>query len=130
MSTKTILIIDDEPDIITYLSTLLTNQGYQVITANNAFDGIDLAINNLPDLICLDIIMPKKSGITLYKDLKTDNNLRKKPTIIISAVESPASFKGDKFKQLVQDTSIPEPNAFFEKPIAIDKFLQVIKGLL
>ena len=128
--TKKILIIDDEPDIVIYLKVLLENNGYSVVTASNGQEGFDLARAEAPDLVCLDIMMPRKTGVALYQEIKMDPKLKKLPCIIISAYESAYSFKGQAFRRLVQDRTIPEPLKFFEKPIDVNAFLEFINGYL
>ena len=128
--TKKILIIDDEPDIVMYLKVLLENNGYSVITASNGQEGFELARTEMPDLVCLDIMMPRKTGVALYQEIKTDPKLKKLPCIIISAYESAYSFKGQAFRRLIQDRTIPEPLKFFEKPIDVNVFLEFIHGYL
>ena len=123
---KRILIIDDEPDIVMYLQTLLENHNYAVTSANDGQKGFELVRKELPDLVCLDIMMPRKTGVTLYQEIKTDPQLKHIPCIIISAYESAYTFKGKAFRRLVQDRSIPEPLRFFEKPIDIPVFLGFI----
>ena len=128
--TKKILIIDDEPDIVIYLKVLLENSGYSVITASNGQEGFELARTETPDLVCLDIMMPRKTGVALYQEIKMDPKLKKLPCIIISAYESAYSFKGQAFRRLVQDRTIPEPLKFFEKPIDVNVFLEFINSYL
>lgn len=123
---RKILIVDDEPDIVMYLKLLLENSGYQVVSACDGREGLELARTEQPDLICLDIMMPKKTGVALYQEIKTDPELKKLPCIIISAYESAYSFKGQAFRRMVQDRSIPEPLRFFEKPIDVPAFLGFI----
>ena len=123
---KKILIVDDEPDIVTYLGLLLKNSGYDVVSASDGQRGLELARAENPDLVCLDIMMPKKTGVALYQEIKTDPKLKKLPCIIISAYESAYSFRGQAFRRMVQDRSIPEPLRFFEKPIDVSSFLSFI----
>jgi len=123
---KKVLIIDDEPDIVVYLSLLLENHGYAVISASDGEKGLELAKTEHPDLVCLDIMMPRKTGVALYQEIKTDPQLKKLPCIIISAYESAYTFKGEAFRRLVQDKTIPEPLKFFEKPLDIPVFLGFI----
>ena len=123
---KKILIVDDEPDIVTYLGLLLKNSGYDVVSASDGQRGLELAREENPDLVCLDIMMPKKTGVALYQEIKTDPKLKNLPCIIISAYESAYSFRGQAFRRMVQDRSIPEPLRFFEKPIDVSSFLGFI----
>jgi CheY-like chemotaxis protein len=127
---KKILIIDDEPDIVMYLKVLLENHGYRVVTASDGQQGMELARQENPDLVCLDIMMPRKTGVALYQEIKTDPKLKELPCIIISAYESAYTFKGQAFRRLVQDKTIPEPLKFFEKPIDAQVFLEFINGYL
>jgi CheY-like chemotaxis protein len=127
---KKILIIDDEPDIVMYLKVLLENNGFVVVTASDGQEGFEKAQTEKPDLVCLDIMMPKKTGVTLYQEIKTHPQLKKLPCVIISAYESAYSFKGQAFRRLVQDKTIPEPLKFFEKPIDVNVFLEFINSYL
>lgn len=125
---KKILVIDDEPDIVAYLRLLLENHNYDVVSASDGQQGLELAKHEHPDLVCLDIMMPRKTGVTLYQEIKTDPNLKNTPCIIISAYESAYSFKGQAFRRLVSDVTIPEPLKFFEKPLDTSVFLDFIDG--
>jgi CheY-like chemotaxis protein len=120
---KKVLIIDDEPDIVAYLALLLQNHGYEVVSAPDGVKGLELARTENPDLVCLDIMMPRKTGVALYQEIKTDPQLKNLPCVIISAYESAYSFKGEAFRRLVQDKTIPEPLMFFEKPLDIPVFV-------
>ena len=125
---RKILVVDDEPDIVIYLKLLLENSGYEVVAASDGREGLELARKEEPDLVCLDIMMPKKTGVALYQEIKTDPELKKLPCIIISAYESAYSFKGQAFRRLVRDKAIPEPLKFFEKPIDVSSFISFIDG--
>ena len=83
---KKILIVDDDQDVILFLSTVLQDRGYQVIHALNGRRGLDLASAEAPDLILLDLMMPQKSGISLLADLKRDDHLKKIPVIMVTGV--------------------------------------------
>jgi len=123
---RKILIIDDEPDVALYLKTLLEDHNYKTITAHNADVGFKVALETFPDIIFLDIMMPKKSGISLYKELKENEILKDIPVVIISGVESAYSFKGPTFRRLIPDPKIPEPLAFFEKPVSVPALMEFL----
>ena len=78
---KRILILDDEPDIITYFEILLNDHGYRTLSAQDGVDGLAKARAEHPDLITLDISMPKKSGVRLYCELKNDPDLKTIPVV-------------------------------------------------
>jgi CheY-like chemotaxis protein len=116
---KKILIIDGDPDVALYLKIFLEDHDCIVLTAHDGDTGFKIAKEEPPDLICLDIMMPKKSGVTLYKKLKQDKKLRDIPVVVISGLESAYSLQGPKFRRLIPDPKTPEPIAFLEKPIDV-----------
>jgi len=125
MSTR-ILIIDDEPDVVTYLVTVLKANGYTPLSTTDPNQGLKIAAAMKPDLICLDIMMPEKSGISIYTALKKDRSLREIPVLIISGVSQQGEFD---FRSYVSDVSVPPPEGYLEKPIAIDQYLKFIRDL-
>ncbi len=83
---KRILVVDDEPDIVEYLKTLLEDNGYQVHGANNGVDAMEKLKANRPDLILLDLQMPEETGTGLYRKLRDKKSLATIPVIIISGM--------------------------------------------
>ena len=79
---KKILIIDDEPDSISFISSILEDNGYDYISADNGAEGLELTRKEMPDLIFLDLIMPEKSGITMFQELKGDPDLSHIPVVV------------------------------------------------
>lgn len=126
MIDKVILLVDDEADVIAYLMAVLDNYDCRVYSATNAEDGFKMATELSPDLICLDIMMPEESGISLYTRLRNSEKLRDIPVIIISGVEQAQEFDFFKF---VDDRSIPPPEHYMEKPIDVDEFCGVVDRL-
>ena len=122
-----ILIVDDESDVATYLATALRANGYSPAVADNVDSGIGMAYKLQPDLICLDIMMPRKSGLTMYTRLKKDPALRDIPVLIISGVGQEGRFD---FQSFIEDESIPAPSHYMEKPINIDDYLKVVRRLI
>ena len=86
MAMKQILIVDDELDMRIFLSTLLETSGYRPITCQNGRDGVSKARSIKPDLILLDVMMPRDGGVRMYRALKTDPELCSIPVIMITAV--------------------------------------------
>lgn len=127
MADGKILIVDDEKDIVTYLSTVLENEGYTVYSAENADEGYDMFKIIEPDLICLDIMMPQKLGLTLYEKVKRKPESAGTPVIIISGVVSEKDFE---FRKLIADESIPPPQKYIEKPINRAQFLKTVAKLI
>jgi CheY-like chemotaxis protein len=126
---KKILIIDDEEDVLTYLKTLFEENGYETAVAMNGKEGLEKIRSERPDLICLDILMPEKSGIYLYRELKKDKDNKDIPVIIVTG------FKADEyplidFKKFIYERSVPGPEGYIEKPIDQKVLLDTVKGIL
>ena len=79
-----ILVIDDEPDVVWGLQKILEARGYEVITALNGLEGLRKASEENPDLILLDVMMPRKNGFQVLQELKADDETRNIPVIFLS----------------------------------------------
>jgi CheY-like chemotaxis protein len=84
----TIVVIDDEPRIRELLVELLTPEGYNILTATDGKDAMDLILKSKPDLILTDIRMPRLDGITFCKALRLDREARTIPIIVLTALNS------------------------------------------
>lgn len=129
MSRK-VLIVDDELDMRTFLSTLLATGGYNPIVAGDGLEGIQKAREIKPELIILDIMMPKESGIRMYQQLKTDNDLKHIPVIMLSAIAKKTFYHSKGLLSVHPGQSLPEPEAFIEKPLEPEELLKLAKTLL
>jgi CheY-like chemotaxis protein len=83
---KSILVIDDEPDVVSFLTRLLQDNGYDVISASNATDAMDLIKHRRPGLILLDLQMPYETGTDLYRKLRNKKELSEIPIIVVSGL--------------------------------------------
>lgn len=127
---KKILVIDDEVDTVIYMETLLQDNGYETVSANNGQEGLEKAKTENPDLVVLDVSMPEKSGMRFFKELKSDPDIEAIPVIFVTGV---TGFAGDKdaLKNFIGSrSSIPDPEGFFSKPIEREEFLKKVKELL
>jgi twitching motility two-component system response regulator PilH len=119
---RKILVIDDEPDVVSYLSAFLEDEGFQVLAASNGPDGLTMAREEAPDLITLDITMPGMSGIEVLTTLRRDERLNGLPVVIITGVTS--------FDKLTDYRDVRAPEGFMQKPIDLVRLLSMIKGIL
>ena len=127
---KRILVLDDEPHVVTYLETLLHDNGYETVSASDGKEGVEKVRSEEVDLVCLDISMPEHSGIRFYRNLKDDPKLSAIPVVIVTAV---TGYGGDPepFKRFISTRKqIPPPEAFLAKPIDKQEFLGTITKLL
>jgi two-component system alkaline phosphatase synthesis response regulator PhoP len=82
--TKKIILVEDEEIILNLLQRKLTLEGYDVLIAKDGEDGLKKMREEKPDLVLLDIIMPKKGGFEVMEEMQKDNTLKKIPIIVIS----------------------------------------------
>ena len=82
---KTILVIDDEKDLIKLIDLHLSKEEYLVISAKNGIEGLDIALKHKPDLILLDIMMPKLDGLEVCKRLKSATETSRIPVVMLTA---------------------------------------------
>jgi len=139
---KRILIVDDEPDIITFISAVLEEHGYASISANNGLEGLELLRKETPDLVLLDLMMPKKSGISMFQELRKDPKLSNIPVIVQTGISevTGVDFRNFIYKQPLRDekkfvestglTKYTIPDGYIEKPIDPDELIKAIKKAL
>ena len=131
---KKILIVDDDIDVITFLSTVLHDNGYETVHALNGRSGLEMVKAESPDLILLDLMMPRKSGISLLADLKGDEELKKIPVIMITGVSEETGIELESFfpksEEKGRETKHPRPDGFLEKPVDTEEFLLSIAEVL
>ncbi len=119
---KKILVIDDEPDVVSYLSTFLEDEGFEVATARDGPDGLSMVRAESPDLITLDITMPGMSGIEVLTNLRRDPDLASIPVVVVTGVAN--------FQNLTTFRGVRPPEAFMSKPVDRELLLVNIRKLL
>jgi CheY-like chemotaxis protein len=121
---KKILVVDDEPDVVTYLSTVLKDAGYETMEASNGEEAMEKIRLTRPDLITLDITMPEMTGVKTYRTLKEDAKLCTIPVIIVTGVTP-------EFKQFISSrTQVPPPEGYLEKPVKPTELMDEVRRLL
>lgn len=121
---KKILVVDDEPDVVRWLTILLENNAYTVVSAVDGSEGFSKAMNDKPDLIILDISMPKESGVKMYRKLHDFVETSKIPVIMLTGVAA-------EFEHFISTRKqVKPPDAYFEKPVDTDVLLNKIKEII
>jgi len=128
--TKKVLVVDDELDMRTFITTLLETNGFKPLSAQDGFQGLEVARKNKPSLIILDVMMPRESGINLYRELRSDPDLKDIPVIMLSALSRKTFFHSQKVLDQYKGEKIPEPTAYIEKPPEPDELLDAIRSCL
>jgi twitching motility two-component system response regulator PilH len=127
---KTVLIVDDDPDVRMFNATVVEESGYTPVEATNGEEGLKMVKKDRPDLVLLDVLMPKQSGIRLYRELKTDKSLIGIPVIMLSGVAKRTFLRSQKALTEFGDKPVPEPEIYLEKPVEPDELAREIKKLL
>jgi len=127
---KKVLIVDDEPDMRVFLTTLLETNGFKPLSAEDGRQGLEIARKRKPALIILDVMMPKESGIGMYRELKSDPELKDVPVIMLSALSRKTFFHSQRVLDEYRGEKIPEPAAYMEKPPEPDELLEAIRKCL
>lgn len=122
---KTVLVVDDEQDVRKFLKMALTEAGIEVVTANDGEEALDAIKTNLPDLISLDLVMPNKSGVKLYRELQKRKDWAAIPIIIVTG-----HARDDLGKADLKELTMSGPGVYLEKPVRPDNYVAAVKQIL
>jgi two-component system alkaline phosphatase synthesis response regulator PhoP len=127
MSTK-ILVVDDDPDILEAINLILEAQGYQVVTARDGIDALNKLKEEKPDLMIMDLMMPRLDGFGVCKELKDPrwSKYAHIPIIILSSVRQDASRRRYELETGVQ----LDVDDYVEKPIEHNILLERVEKVL
>ena len=127
---KTVLIVEDELDMRIFISTLLETSGYRSIMTRDGSEGMVKAREISPDLIILDVMMPGEGGVQMYRQLKSDDTLKKIPVILLSGVAKNTFTHYLKMLNSRMECTIPEPSAYLEKPPEAEALIKLTERLI
>jgi two-component system phosphate regulon response regulator PhoB len=127
---KKVLVVDDDPDVRLFSVTVLEENGYTALEAEDGEIGLKMIKAEKPDLIILDVLMPRQSGVRLYRELKTAKALKDLKVIILSGIAKKTFLRSQKALTEFGGAEIPEPEIYLEKPVEPDELADVIKKVL
>jgi CheY-like chemotaxis protein len=127
---KRILVVDDEMDLRTFISTLLQSNGYKVSVAENGEQGMDRVREKRPAMITMDVMMPKESGIKMYRDIKTNDEYKDIPVLVISGLARKTFLHSQRVLDKFKNQSVPEPDGYIEKPPEPEELLGEVRRLI
>ena len=122
---KTILVVDDEEDVRNFLALALTEAGFKVRTAADGFEALEAVKKQTPDLISLDLVMPKKSGAKFHRELVKNKAWARIPIIIVTG-----HARDDLGKADLKELTMSGPGIYLEKPVKPESYVAAVKGLL
>ena len=146
--TKQVLVVDDDQNTVKYLSVVLSEHGYDPVCAYDGNEGLQKIKQAAPDLIVLDVMMPKKSGFVLFKQLKTDEQYKDIPILMLTGVsgildeleshkeetfEKPYDSLREALKKKIQEMrqeGLIRPEMFVDKPVDPDAFIAKVQQLI
>lgn len=121
---KTVLVVDDDPDALDFFTTVLEDNGYATVSARDGNEALERLAENIPDLVTLDITMPEKSGVGVYRKLREEDAYKGIPVIIITGVS-------DDFKHFISSRrKVPPPEGYLSKPIVPEELVRLVGELV
>ncbi|MEJ2079680.1 MAG: response regulator [Acidobacteriota bacterium] len=144
---KRVLVVDDDENTVKFLSIALREGGYEPIRAGDGEEGFQRVADSSPDLILLDVMMPKRSGFVLFKQLRRDERYSRIPVIMLTAVadvleddesrddtfERPYDSLRESLKKTInqmKEEGLVRPEMFIEKPIDPEALVTAVRGLI
>jgi len=145
---KKVLIIDDDPDIVKVLTVAMEANGYETASAGDGTEGLKQVKADKPDIIILDVMMPKKTGFVLFKQLRRDDQYKDIPILMLTGVadslaelesrkedtfESPFDSLRASLKKAIQEMreeGLVKPEMFIDKPVDPEQVVEKVKGLI
>jgi twitching motility two-component system response regulator PilH len=127
---RKILVVDDDPDVRLFSVTVIEENGYTALEAGDGEQGLQLIEKEHPDLVLLDVLMPRESGVRLYRHLKTHDQLKDLPVIILSGISRRSFLRSQKALEAFGDLPVPEPQIYLEKPVEPDELAEAIRSVL
>jgi len=117
-----ILVTDDEPDMVVFLSTVLEDNGAEVFTASSGDEALEILRREKPDLMTLDLSMPGRSGIDVFENLRNDPDIAGTPVCIITGKPE--------MRKLIYDRAVTPPEGYVDKPVSDESLLTNVRKIL
>ena len=122
LSNYRILVVDDEPDTLVFISTMLADAGATILEARDGNEALEVARRETPDLVTLDLAMPGKDGGQVFEEMRGDPELTEIPVLIISGKPE--------LRRLIYQRTVKPPEGFLDKPVDEATLLRNIRKVL
>lgn len=120
-----ILVVDDEEDVRRYLQMALEDADFNVLTANDGLEALETVKQQKPDLISLDLVMPKHSGVKFFRELQKNKEWSKIPVLTVTG-----HARDDLGKADFDEMTMAGPGVYLEKPVKPDSYVRAVKKML
>lgn len=124
---KKVLVVDDDPDVRSFVMTVLDENRYVPLVAKDGVEAFEMIEKDPPDLVILDVLMPRGSGIRLYHKLKTTEQYKRIPIIMFTGITLNSFLKSQKVLDEFKGEEVPEPDIYLEKPVDPEELAAAVK---
>jgi len=124
---KKVLVVDDDPDVRSFVMTVLDENQYMPLVAQDGVEAFEMIEKDPPDLVILDVLMPRGSGIRLYHKLKTTEKYKQIPIIMFTGIALNSFLKSQKVLDEFKGEEVPEPDIYLEKPVDPEELAEAVK---
>lgn len=128
-SERLVLVVDDEDDIRTYLSAVLSDAGFRVVQASSGKEALEAVKRERPDFISLDLVMPGGSGIAFLHELRRHREWVNIPVTVLTGHARDELGKADLAKAL-EGKLLSGPHAYLEKPVTPERYVAAVREIL
>lgn len=120
-----VAVVDDEVDVAAYVCVALADSGCRTLAISSPDDAVAAMRAFRPDLVCLDLVMPGRTGASIYVELQNDPALAGVPVLILSGVDAREELAG-----AIAEAALPAPAGYLEKPLDIDAVVAAVRRLV
>lgn len=124
------LVVEDERDYAELIATVLEGDGYSVEYAVDGADALDRVRARRPDVITLDVRMPRKGGIQFYRELKSDPAFAEIPVVVVTGITKDDRDMETFVRAFLEVEHLPMPDAYLEKPVDNQDLLRIVGDAL
>lgn len=129
-TTKNVLVVEDEPDFAALIASVLRKQGYEVAIACDGEEALKEVNRSAPDLITLDIQMPRKGGLHFFREMKSHDEFRRIPVVVITGVTRGDPDMETLLQSFLEVDHVPAPEARLEKPFDNQELIDIVARAL
>lgn len=126
---RKVLIVDDEADVRDMIAALFEMHGWRTVQGKSGDEALVLAIEHLPDLVVLDVMMPVMNGIEVFRELRKDPRTGHLPIIMLTAVNEFELSTPRDAQKVGHEAKVNPPDAFLEKPVELEALREVLNLL-
>jgi len=126
---KTVLVVDDEPDVLCFLESALEDAGFKVLTATDGNEAIDVLKNNKIDFISLDLVMPNKSGARCLYEIRKHKDWSRIPVVVVTGHARDELGRTD-FEEIFKGKTLSGSQVYLEKPVSSKEYVKMVKKQL